>query len=71
MVVAAKLYIVNDDLLPEDLRFVIESGSCHLEPLAINENMTQAENHDFQAILDEFAECFAHNLRGNDHRGKK
>lgn len=69
--VETKLYLVNDDLLPEevllgkdtlcqsDIRFVIEAGSCYLERLPINENMTPMENHDFQAILAEFSDCFA------------
>lgn len=74
MGVHTKLYVVPDELLPEEVllgkdtlsrpevRLVIESGECHLEYIPVNVNMTQAEQEDFQALIKEFSDCFATNL---------
>lgn len=77
MVVAqTAFYLVTDDLLPEevllgkdvlcrpDVRLIIESGTCQLENIPVNENMTDEENRDFQELLRDFSECFATNMSG-------
>lgn len=72
--VQTTLYVVDDELLPEDVllgkdilcrpdvRLVIESGTCVLQYVPVNINMTETENANFRELLNEFSDSFATNL---------
>lgn len=72
--VKTSLFIVDDELLPEDIllgkdilcrpdvRLVIENGTCQLQYVPVNACMTDHENSEFRALLDEFSDSFATNL---------
>lgn len=69
----AELFIVADDLLPEDVllgknilcrpevRLVIESGDCHIEPTSTS-NLTDHAEKKFCELMREFKQCFANSI---------
>lgn len=69
----AELYVVADDLLPEDIllgkdilcrpevRFVIESGDCRIEPSSTTD-LTESEEKEFRTIMTDFKQCFADSI---------